>query len=309
VSQIVHLQDKLQTVGATLAQLEMQVARHPESRGLTANFLSLKRLHDGLQEEFDKEADALGMDVMHYRLLESRPSAKALSSSVGTFQNAISVAYDALLNGPKIRRTLSSLVSAETSLQVAYSYPGSFGVVFTVPNQRFLIPELPSHLERALGTVIGLGKAHGNKESISQAERQYGKATIAAVYDWAKANSTNRVGTAIQWRREKEVRIDALIQVPEFFALSESLENIVDRSVETMRVSGTLVGADISSHRFHFVTSNDRDIRGNFSTAISDTQVAEIPHKYDAIILKTTERKYAPEEEHESYFLESLSQN
>src|SRR5271157_2196908 len=140
MSQLLHLQDKLQTVGATLGRMEMELARHPDSAGLAANMRSIRKLHSNLQQDFAYAANQLGLDVLHYRLLEERPTAKALSSSVGTFQEAISVAYEAFRYGPKSRRTVSSVIAGETALQVAYSYPGSFGVVFTVPTQRMLLP-------------------------------------------------------------------------------------------------------------------------------------------------------------------------
>jgi len=307
MSQLLFVQEKLQTVGAAIGRLEMEIASRPESSGLVANMRSLRRLHENLRDDFARAANQLGCDVLHYRLLEERPTAKALSSSVGTFQEAISVAYDALRFGPKIRRTISSLIASESALQVAYSYPGSFGVVFTIPNERLLVPDMPSQLDDAVHTVISLGKSHASKTTIAEVEKRLGKATISAVYSWAKANSQSRLGTAIEWRRRDEVREEVLIQEPEFKALSETLENIEGHSETELTYSGTLVGADISSQRFHFVVSaNDEDIRGSFVDAISDSQVAEIPRRYSAIIRKKTDTTYATEEEKTSYFLEKL---
>ena len=60
----------------------------------------------------------------------------------------------------------------------------------------------------------------------------------------------------------KRSRAEVLIQAPEFTALSETLDNIADRRELMIAPKGTLVGADIKSHRFHFVTINDDDIRG-----------------------------------------------
>ena len=307
MSQLLYVQEKLQNVGATIGRLEMELARHPDSSGLAANMRSLRKLHCNLSDDFSRAANQLGLDVLHYRLLEDRPTAKALSSSVGTFQEAVSVAYDALQSGPKSRRVVSPLITSESALQVAYSYPGSFGVVFTVTNTRMLIPNLPSKLDSAMQTVLDLGKAHADKATISEAERRLGKATISAVYSWAKANSQNRIGTAIEWRRSDTVRAEVLIQEPEFRALSETLESIGGRTEEKIISPGLLVGADTKSHRFHFVTSKDDvDIRGSFTDAISESQVAEVPRRYSAVIQKTTTTTYATEEETIVYFLERL---
>jgi len=72
MSQLLYVQDKLQEVGATLGRMEMALARHPDSAGLAANMRSLRRLHSNLQEDFAYAANQLGLDVLHYRLLEDR---------------------------------------------------------------------------------------------------------------------------------------------------------------------------------------------------------------------------------------------
>jgi hypothetical protein len=307
MSQILHLQEKLQNVGATLGRLEMELARHPEASGIAANMRSLRKLHDNLSSDFAYSANQIGMDVLHYRVLEMRPTARALSSSVGTFQEAISVAYDAFKHGPKMRRVLTQLTASQTALQVAYSYPGSFGVVFTVPNTRLLMDDMSSELDRAVQTVLDLGKSYDNTSAISGVERRLGKATIAAVYSWAKANSENQIGAAIEWKRGDSTRSEVFIQEPEFSALSKTLESVAKTAVKELTIIGTLVGADTSSHRFHFIKRmTDEVIRGSFSDAINEAQVAEIPRLYRAKITRTTETSYATEEERVTHFLETL---
>jgi len=305
----VHLQDKIRTTGAVISRLESELSRHPDSMGIAANIISMRKLHSKLESDFENAADAIGLDVLHYRILDEQPTAKSLASSVGTFQDALTVAYDALRNGPKARRSVSSSVIAETELRVAYSYPGSFGVVFTVSNERLLIPEMQSYFDKATEAVVKLGKAQENKEAFANAERSLGRATLTAVYDWAKANSEAKTGASIEWRRGEKERGSALIQLPEFSAVAESLERISRRTEEDKVVLGTLVGADIKTGRFHLVvTENDEDIRGKFSDAISESQVAKLPGRYSAILRKTTEITYATDQEKTSYFLEKLEQ-
>jgi len=308
MSLLVHLQDKIRTTGATIGRLEAELCRHPDSMGVAANIVSLRKLHSKLDRDFGRAADEIGLDVLHYRLLEERPTAKALSRSVGTFQDALAVTYDALRHGPKLRRSISRSALAETELRVAYSYPGSFGVVFTVPNERLLIPEMQSYFDRAAETVLQLGKAHDRREVIVDVEKRAGRATLAAVYDWAKANAQSHTGAAVEWRRGEKARGEALIQEPEFVALSELLERIAKTVEEPITPTGTLVGADVSTGRFHFVTSNDEDIRGRFTDAISESQAAQLPGRYTAILRKTTDTTYATDEEEVSYFLEKLEQ-
>jgi len=181
-------------------------------------------------------------------------------------------------------------------------------MVFTVPNERFLIPEMQSYFDRAAEIIVRIGKAESHKEIITEAEASVGHATLTAVYDWAKANAQGRIGTAIEWRRGEQERGQALIQSPEFEALAESLERISTRTDETKIILATLVGADVKSLRFHLVTEGDEAIRGKFSDAISESQTADLPGKYRAILRKSTEVTYATDEEKVSYFLEKLEQ-
>jgi hypothetical protein len=136
---LLHLQDKILRASQALGRLEAEVARRPDSRSLQSNVLSLRKLHSNLQHDFGLAADNLGLDVCHYRMLEDRPPAKALGGAIGTFQDAISLTYECLKTGvPKAKRILNELIAEQAELRVAYSYPGSFGVAFTIPNERLL---------------------------------------------------------------------------------------------------------------------------------------------------------------------------
>lgn len=69
-----------------------------------------------------------------------------------------------------------------------YSYPGSFGVVFTVSNERLLIPDMQSYLDRAAETVLSVGKAADNAAIVSKTVREIGRAPIIAI------DSNSRLG-------------------------------------------------------------------------------------------------------------------
>jgi hypothetical protein len=83
MDRLLHLQDKILKTGAAIGRLESEVAVRPDSRTLQSNVLSLRKLHHNLQHDFSLAADDLGLDVCHYRMLEDRPAAKALSGAKG----------------------------------------------------------------------------------------------------------------------------------------------------------------------------------------------------------------------------------
>src|SRR6266852_5751694 len=127
MERLLDLQDKILRTSQALGRLESEVVLRQNSRSLQSNILSLKKLHRNLQHDFNIAAEDLGLDVCHYRMLEDRPPAKALSSSIGAFQDALSLTYECLRTGvPKAKRFFNSLTEEQTELRVAYSYPGSF---------------------------------------------------------------------------------------------------------------------------------------------------------------------------------------
>jgi hypothetical protein len=307
MDRLLHLQDKILRTGAALGRLESEVAVRPDSRTLQSNVLSLRKLHRNLQHDFSVAADNLGLDVCHYQMLEDRPAAKALSGAIGAFQDALSLAYEALRTGPKTRRRVSLTAQQDTELRVAYSYAGSFGVVFTVSNEKLLLPEMQSYLDRAAETVLSVGKAADNAAIVSKTVREIGRAPIIAIHDWAETSARYQAGAAIEWRRADAVRNEVFIQAQEFGALQTSLEKMSEKTDSDLAVSGILVGADTKSRRFHFVVDGtDHDIRGKFFDAISDSHQAEIPMRYVAHLHKTTQVSFATEDEDVSYFLERL---
>jgi hypothetical protein len=304
MDRLLHLQDKILTTSQALGRLESELAQRPASRTLQSNILSLKKLHNNLQQEFDVAAHDLGLEVCDYRMLQDRPPAKALSGAIGAFQDALSLTYEALKTGPKIKRILSQSTVEDTELRAAYSYPGSFGVVFTIPNEKLLFPEIQTFLNRAVSKVFDVSKAADNAAIISKAAQEVGRAPIVAIHDWAKTNVKYHLGAAIEWRKSATEKTEVLIQAPEFGLLYESLERISDTQDEEVSHEGILVGADVKTKRFHFVIDGTfQEIRGHFTDAISGTQQANIPTRYVARLRRTTEISYATEEEIVSYNL------
>jgi len=304
---LIHLEEKLHTTSAALGRLESELPNYPTSRSLLSNILSLRKLHENLRGEYDEIANDIGLDVVHYRILDDRPSARTLAESVMGFQDAFSLTYEAQRLGPKQRRIFNPGIREVTTLRAAYTYPGSFGIVFTIPNERLLIPEMKTLLEAAAIQVMEIAKAGKEAKVISEAVRSIGKAPIVAIYEWAKHNADNRAGAAIDWRREKEPRESILLQAPEFEILSETIERTSDVIETNELIEGTLVGADIKSKRFHFIADNaELSIRGRFTDAISEQHKAQLPARYVAIVKKTVHTTLATEEEKTVYFLTSL---
>jgi hypothetical protein len=194
-----------------------------------------------------------------------------------------------------------------SELQVAYAFPGSFGIAFTIPNSRLLFDDLPSQLDKTAEAVFDIVTSDAGGTTIADAVRRYGRAPIAAIYDWAKVNSDHGTGAGVEWVRGDRTKASIVVQAPQFGDLSNRLERTRQTESEVLKVDGTLVGADTKSKRFHLVPDGqESSIKGSFSDAISEEHQASLPAKYTAIMTKTTEIRLATEAVVESYFLEQL---
>lgn len=306
---ILDLENKLRTTGSAIGKLESAFAQNP-SRGIQSNILSLRKLLHNLQIEFAQAADEIGRDVCRYRMLDDRPSLRAFVAALGTFQDAFSQAFESIRQGhPRERRNLGSEAISLSSLQVAYAFPGSFGLALTVPNSRLLFPDMLTQIDKAAVTVLDVVTSNASPASVATTINVMGRAPISAIYDWATVNAENETGAGVEWLRGDNTKNNVIIQAPQFKVVSESLERISDKKTSEVRMEGILVGADIHSCRFHFVDSDtDENIRGSFLYAISDTQQARLPARYRAIMTKTTEFKFASNSEKSTYFLERLEE-
>jgi hypothetical protein len=137
---LLDIQEKLQDTSAAIARAQRTLAQNLSIPSVAANLRSLEKRWNDLEHNFRAVADRIELDVCHYRLLfEDRPTLIGLTSIWIDFQNLFSLVYDALKNGPKQRARLAPDVVSETSLGIAYSYPGSVGVVLTLNNERLLL--------------------------------------------------------------------------------------------------------------------------------------------------------------------------
>jgi hypothetical protein len=245
------------------------------------------------------------MDICNYRLLEDRPSARALSKALAGFQEAFSLVFQSLTAGPMKRRYLPKRALQATDLRVAYNFPGSFGVALVAPRDYLLFEEWPTKSDKAIDIVFNIVQSKSSS-AVAQVAHQLGTASIAALYDWAKDNAQNQTGADVDWNPDRDgPRI--LVQYPEFAELSRSIEETSEELTVTDDFHGILVGADTKSRRFHFVTDADHDMRGKFVDAISDSQKAQLPAKYIATMRVNTKTNFATGDEEISYDLLKLT--
>lgn len=308
MNRVSEIQEKLLETNAAMAEVEKAIANDPKSLSLSAMMKSIEKRYQKLESDFMAAVDSLGVDVCAYRIFgeEERPTLKALSSILGDFQTLVSTVYDAIKTTvPKVRARISAEVVAETEFRFGYTFPGSVGVVLTIPNQRLLIGE--SHLDESLQVISKMAKVHDSPEVLEYAKR-LGPASVRALYRWAYDHAESGLGVDIEWRRQQVIRTHLFAQQPELERLYQTIGMTSEERISELTVHADLVGVDVARRTFHVKLDTGEDIRGSLAKDIniSEKQTVELPKRYKAHIIKTEKIYYSTEEEVTSYNLLNL---
>ena len=306
MTRLLEIQESIQETTAKLGQLDKELAGRPESRTLALSGKSLEKRLQALEDKFLIEANSVGIDVCSYRLFGSQEPGRlsTLTAVLGGFQTLVSVVYDALKSGvPKQPRRVSADAANETSFNLSYVFPGSLGLVLTLPNERLLIGE--SKLDDAFSAIFEMTKIQSSSEILSFA-KEFGTASIHAMYGWTSSHVEAGMGVDIEWRRERLIRANLLAQMPEFEHVSRVIMATSDEEVQDLDVEGELVGCDVINRSFHFRPIDGEDIRGRFENAIGPAQAAQVPKRYRAKVTMTRKTHFATEEEDLSFHLNLL---
>ena len=299
---LLDIQELLRDTNATLAELDRALVADPRSASLQATGRSLEKRQQSLESQFAATAAEQGIDICTYRLFGvDNPPILSLASALVDFQTLVTVVYDAIKSSvPKIRTRVGAESRSETTFNFGYSFPGSVGLVLTIPNERLLIGE--SNLDATISAIFELAKATEPSTILGFAKR-LGPASISAMYKWALDLDQSGLGADTQWRRDQHVRAHLLAQRPELEQLHRAIGQTSDETSDDLVFEGLLTGADVDSKSFHMQMVSGEHIRGSFTEAISPSQTVELPKRYRASIRRTVTFKYSTELEKITYHL------
>jgi hypothetical protein len=305
MSDLLDIQEKLQDTAAMLAQLERDLARHPDAFGVQLNIMSLEKRKRKLETELSAATAAMGLEVCSYRIMpeQARVKLAGVTGTLGDYQSLVSSFYNAIKNGAKHTAKLGAEVAAQTAFDFAYAFTGSVGFVFTVPNETTLFDN--TVMDESIRLIFEVAKAQ-RPEDILAFARRLGPAPIRALYKWADDHVKASFSADIEWRRGEVVRQKVLIQWLEFERLRQAISETSDESSEEFTLGGLLVGTDVTKRTFHFQPDDGSDVRGKSGEVISPSHPVEVPKRYEAALRKTTKIHYSTEQEDVSYELLKL---
>ncbi len=307
MNDLIDIREKLEDTHSAIARIREDLAAEPNDRRLALMLESLEQRRDSLETAFHKIANARQLEVCSYRLIREDDQAFLPIAVVGetlkAFQSWLTVVFDAIKSGPKLRSRPAAEIVQQTTLDFAYTFAGSLGVVFTVPSERDLFHN--SELDRSVDGMFQMLRVHTSDELV-QFARAYGVSAVRRMYDWANNHSNYAVSVDIKWRRGEKIRNEILVQAPEAAHLCQLIDSTSDVTDEEITVTGKLVGGDTVTRNFHMSFPSADDIKGQMADDFTYVGDLTLEHLYKARILKRKIVRYATEEEDFSYRLLNL---
>src|SRR5690606_23789921 len=129
--------------------------------------------------------------------------------------------YDFVKNGPKYAANYSKEVRSASQFNLAYTYPGSIGVLLSIDNRRDLFGE--GELDR----IINLINRVVELESIGQVRsiaHELGLNVVRHVFKWADQNWKSEYSVDIQWTRSDAVIKGGYVPRAQFLKLKSLIE-------------------------------------------------------------------------------------
>ncbi len=304
MSRLSDLQIELQEASAAIVRAERTLAENPNIPSVAATLRTIKKRRENLEEQFFSEANILGLDVCGYRIepTEGRPTIAAMTAVLGTFQKVFTSVYDALCHGPKLTSKASRETIAATSFEFAYTFPGSIGIMMTLPNERLIVGE--SSLDAAIKTTFDLVHAK-DPEEVQSLTDKVGLPAVRLAHEWAQENARAGFGANITWQRKDTVLSSVRVQTQELARLASIMTNA--QAKEEKVVVGELITVELAAKKFQ-MRVGEAILHGNFEDAISASHPAQLPKRYKATLHVLQKVVISEAEEEITYFLLRLDE-
>lgn len=302
---LIHIHSQLRSANKSVHDLEAAVSQSPDDAALSLMLASAAKHRQRLEERFEAESRAQGVDVCNYRAFGRMEGLiSGVFRAVLSFQELVTIAFAAIASGQprKSRRVGMEYVDA-TSFGFSHAYEGSTGIVLTLQNERLLFGG--TKLDEAMDVIFDLAQLT-RTEDIRRFADQLGIGVIRQLYAWSSVNTDGELGADIDWRRGSEIRNSVFVEPPQLRELQILIDKTSDKQTETYQLHGTMVGADVAARRFRFLTDDGATIQGAFQDAISESHSVTLPRRYEVRITKTTEVHYSIDEDIVEYFLDEI---
>jgi hypothetical protein len=305
MSDYASIVDRARRSYAAVARLEAALERDPINPGLQINLAAAKKQAIQNQSRLLALSERRHVEVCNYRLLPEATShygVAQVSSSLLSYQNLFSQIHDAKRNGPKQKAKLNPAALRESSLDFAYSYSGSLGLVLLVQNERDFFSGILDASIEALFEVFSIDTQATVREAIDQ----LGAAVVKRAHDWSEANLEAGFAADVNWNRSDGRRLGEVIERRRMERLVDVLKQSSDEKTRLIEENGVLIGGNVVSKSFHFVVPNGDSYKGKQADDFHTDLPLTLSNNYKAVIREKKKIVYATEQETITHELVSL---
>lgn len=292
---------------ASVARLEAELTRAPNNSGIQVNLAAMRKLAERGEQQLLSLSEFQRVEVCNYRLIPQHTqvySLGAVSNSFLSYQGLFSQIHDALKNGPKSNAVIGKEAQEQSSLELAYTYSGSLGVVLLAQSERDFFE---GGLDRSIDTLYQVLEIN-SRSGVREIAKSLGNAVVKRVHDWSDANVKGGFATDVRWSRSDGRQLGEVIERDRLATIVEIIEATSDEQTREYAATGILVGGDIKSRSFHFVVPNGEDYRGKLSKEFLLSNEMLLGKRYRATISETNKTTYATEKVERHFELRNLNE-
>ena len=291
MSAVQTLQDRLEGTNALIARYQKALqdpsTSEADASALSVNLRSLRKVRERLEAQFLQVATLQSLEVYRYRLLigEEAPTLAGVGEAWAKLQEFFASVYKALTSPKAAVKRTGTQAFAVPELGYSYSFPGSVGVVVTLPRNppdTALLDKSP--VEEASNIVFNLIET----KNVQAVARSLGPEPIRAMNEWLAVHVQHHYGLALEWHADNSLRREATATYAELV----DLQNVVidTKSRETLNFVGLLSAVDTDKRTFRVKTDSKEEFEGSYEEGvIQESHAASVPSRYAVTILKVTD--------------------
>ena len=286
-----ELQERLQGTNALIARyqekLTLSTTTASEAKVLRVNMRSLQILALRLESQFLEYAATENLQFYRYKLLtgEGSPSLAGIGEAWAKLQGLYTAIYNGLLATKGAVKKGVEDFSQSPQLGFAYSFPGSVGVVVTLPRkplEETLLNDSPT--DNASSIVFDLIESR----DIQKVAQTLGPAPIQAMNDWLSVHIKYHYGLSLEWKADNKTKRTTEVKYDALMALQSQVLDTKTRSTTTL--SGLLTMVNWNNKTFSLKPDGSDEILGKYNEGvIREEHAATVPARYTATIQTVTE--------------------
>lgn len=297
---------KLQSTETAIQGIERELAARPNDGGAALSLKSLVELRTIMRNDLATIAAATHQTAVDIRLFaqnSERLNASIFATTISSFQRLFSLIFEACRLGiPLTTFRISSVSKHATSFTPALIYPGSLGVVMTLPVEKYLTHQV--ELSAAAKMLNDLLSCRSSDEIFSLS-KTLGRAPIVTASNLASAMSSSSVGTEVRWFDEDMSDISQYLEPETWKELSLAIAEVGDQLTSQFQVHGYLVAGNVEKHKFELRTDEGEAYAGSLSKEYEEFTLGRY---YTATIEVTSSINVATGESIETYHILSLEE-